>query len=162
MNPLWWYRDNLTGKRIWSIAKDIGQTYNHFNLKGKVILDVGADFGLSPTHFIDHGAKRVFAYSLERQRKWLKHPDVEWHKQKWDYTTHHADILKMDCEGCEYGKPIGWYFRNFDRMYIAIHYFQQLSKEFEEYRDYIQTHGGKLIFQTGNEWMFLVDEGVAK
>jgi hypothetical protein len=160
MNPLWWYRDNLTGKRMWVVMKAIGQTYNHFDLRGKTILDVGADFGLSPMHFIDHGAKSVIAYSLERQRNWLKHRDVEWHKQKWDYSTHQADIFKIDCEGCEYGMPIKWYFRNFDKMYIAIHYFPHSADEFKTYRDYIQTHDGKLILQADNEWMYLVDNGV--
>ena len=139
--------------------REIEQTYNHFDLRGKTILDVGADFGLSSMYFLDRGAKKVVAYSLERQRKWLKHQDVEWHRQKWDYSTHRADILKMDCEGCEYGRPVKWYFTNFSKMYLAIHYFERFAVKFEEYRGYIQLHGGKLIFQPGNEWMFLVDTG---
>ena len=158
MNPLWFYRDNITGKREWNIMKDISLTYHHLDVKAKVVLDVGGDFGLSPMHFIEHGARKVISYSLERQRSWLKHPNIEWHKEKWDYSTHSADVLKIDCEGCEYGKPLGWYLENFREMYFAIHDFPQFHDKFVEYQRDLQSCG-KLIFapQDSIEWMYVVE-----
>ena len=141
MNPLWFYRDNITGKREWNVMKEINLTYNHLDARDKVVLDVGGDFGLSPMHFIEHGARKVISYSLERQRSWLKHPDIEWHKEKWDYSTHEADVLKIDCEGCEYGKPLKWYLENFREMYFAIHDFPQFHDLFVQYKKVLDAYG---------------------
>ncbi|MEM3846848.1 MAG: hypothetical protein QXU98_14220, partial [Candidatus Parvarchaeota archaeon] len=45
----------------------------------------------------------------------------EWHRQKWDGDWHVCDVLKIDCEGCEYERPVEWYLNGFKEFYIAIH-----------------------------------------
>ncbi|MEM0160084.1 MAG: hypothetical protein QW393_04980 [Candidatus Micrarchaeaceae archaeon] len=110
-----------TARHVYQYMKEIYQVYSYIDVKGKTILDVGADFGLSPMHFINQGASRVIAFSLEKQKPWLAHPRIEWHRQKWDGDWHVCGVLKIDCEGCEYGRPVEWYLNGFKEFYIAIH-----------------------------------------
>ena len=59
----------VNGKWEYDILKECYEVYGKYNYYNKVILDIGADFGLSPKFFVDHGAKKVIAYSPMRQKR---------------------------------------------------------------------------------------------
>jgi len=154
MKPLWYYRDSLTGKREYNITMDMFATYGKYRYDGKVVLDIGADFGLSPAFFLHQGASKVIAYSPERQKKWLRDSRIEWHREYWNGQLHQADVLKIDCEGCEYSRPLDWYTKNFHSSLFAIHDFS-CNDLFEKYREALLDLGAIQIFSAGKEIMFV-------
>jgi len=140
----------LNGNEEFNIIIDIFKSYAKLDIyKGKTILDIGADFGLSPFFFIQMGAKRVIAYSPLRQRKWLKHPDIEWHRGYWQGEYIKADILKIDCEGCEYIHPVEWYMKNYNELLYAIHYDTIHSYEYYNYIKTLENDGAVLLLGYG-------------
>jgi hypothetical protein len=155
MKPLWYYRDSLTGKREFNIMMDILETYGKYRYDGKVVLDIGADFGLSPAFFLHKGASKVIAYSPERQKNWLRDSRIEWHREYWKGQFQEADILKIDCEGCEYSRPLDWYAKHFHSSLFAIHDFPQYHSLFEEYREGLLNLSAYQIFSAGKEIMFV-------
>ena len=107
--------------------------------------------GLSPKFFIEHGAKRVIAYSPMRQKRQFKDPRIQWNREYWRGEERVADFLKIDCEGCEYQKPVDFYIHYYDEALIAIH---DLGDErFREYFDVLSRQGA-LIYHTGKEYLF--------
>jgi len=155
MKPLWYYRDSLTGKREFNIMMDIFETYGKYRYDGKVVFDIGADFGLSPAFFLHQGASKVIAYSPERQKNWLKDLRIEWHREYWKGKFHEAEVIKIDCEGCEYQRPVDFYFW-YPEALIAIH---DLGDG--RFREYFQTLSKKcvLVYSVGNERLFYWKRG---
>ena len=150
LQPLWYYRDLLSGKMEYNIMLDIFNSYYKLDIyKGKTVLDIGADFGLSPKFFINKGATKVIAYSPMRQKEWLKHEKIEWHKRLWQGEYIKADILKIDCEGCEYQHIIEWYFEKYNEMLFGIHYNINHSYEYYHNIKYLKDKGAKIIFDCG-------------
>jgi len=143
----------INGKEEHNILRECYEIYGKYDYRGKVILDIGADFGLSPKFFIDHGAVRVIAYSPLRQKRQFKDPRIQWKREYWQgriSQQDYADFLKMDCEGCEYYEPVGFYFL-YPEALIAIH---DLGEgRFREYFD-VLSKKCVLIYQTGNEHVF--------
>ena len=97
--------------------------YNSIDYKDKSILDIGSDIGSSAIWFIQRGAKEVVGFSREKQ--YFKHPNYT-HKQ-YSFNeindivkTKKFDILKMDCEGCEWNFTIN-FINQFDNWVIALH-----------------------------------------
>jgi len=144
----------INGKEEYHILMDMFKTYGKYHYDGKVVLDIGADFGLSPAFFLHQGASKVIAYSPERQKNWLRDSRIEWHRKCWNGQFHQADILKIDCEGCEYSRPLDWYTKNFHSSLFAIHDFPQYHNLFEKYREALLNLGAIQIFSVGNEIMF--------
>jgi len=134
---------------------DMFATYGKYRYDGKVVLDIGVDFGLSPAFFLYQGASKVIAYSPERQKNWLKDPRIEWHREYWHGQLHQADVLKIDCEGCEYQRPVDFYFP-YPEALIAIH---DLGDK--RFREYFEALSKKcvLVYQIENEYMFYWKKG---
>lgn len=100
---------NLKSLCKWVDFRDYIWGYGRLNYKGKVVLDIGADIGSSALYFISKGARRVAIIENnpeynEIYRK-LKKEMPEMAKveliNREDVWKVDADILKMDCEGCE-------------------------------------------------------------
>jgi len=141
----------INGKWEYNILKECYEVYGKYNYMGKIILDIGADFGLSPKFFIDHGAKKVIAYSPMKQKRQFKDEKIEWNRKYWQGEEISADFLKIDCEGCEYQKPVSFYL-SYPEALIAIHDLK--NKEFHEYFDALWKRGANIVYHTGNEYMF--------
>ena len=132
---------------IISYLNEYLESYNYINVKGKTVLDIGADVGTSPFYFLTLGAEKVIAYATEQQA--IKDKRIEWHN-KWNGEYIKADVLKIDCEGCEcmITEDI---IEKYREWYIAIHTF---SSCFESMRDYLVKHG-KLVFTTPDKKEYL-------
>jgi len=141
----------INGKWEYNILKECYEVYGRYDYRDKIILDIGADFGLSPKFFIDHGAKKVIAYSPMRQKRQFMDPKIEWNRRYWKGEEINADFLKIDCEGCEYYKPIDFYL-SYPEALIAIHDLK--NKEFLKYSSTLWERGADLIYHVGNEYMF--------
>jgi len=143
----------INGKEEYNILKECYEIYGRYDYRGKVVLDIGADFGLSPKFFIDHGAKKVIAYSPLRQKRQFKDPRIIWIREYWQGEERSADFLKIDCEGCEYSRPLDWYTKNFHSSLFAIHDFS-CNDLFEKYREALLDFGASQIFAENREVMF--------
>jgi len=146
----------LNGQEEYNIMIDIFKSYYKLNVyKGKTILDIGADFGLSSKFFIDKGATKVIAYSPLRQKEWLINPKIEWHKELWKGDYINADIIKIDCESCEYQHIIEWYFEKYNEMFFTIHYNANHSYEFYHNVKYLEDKGAVKLLDYGlNEKLY--------
>jgi len=147
----------MNGKWEYNILKECYEVYGRYDYNDKIILDIGADFGLSPKFFIDHGAKKVIAYSPMRQKRQFMDPKIEWNRKYWKGEEISADFLKIDCEGCEYEKPINFYLNYYPEAIVAIH--DLGNEEFHEYFDTLWKRGANLIYHTGNEYVFYWNRG---
>jgi hypothetical protein len=141
----------VNGKEEYNILKECYEIYGRYDYRGKVVLDIGADFGLSPKFFIDHGAKKVIAYSPMRQKHQIRDEKIEWNREYWQGEERSADFLKIDCEGCEYQRPVDFYFLWYPEALIAIH---DLGDErFREYFEALSKKGA-LVYNNGDEYLF--------
>lgn len=124
------------------------QSYTYIDVAGKTILDIGADSGSSAYWFLIHGAKKVICYSGEAQI--LFDDRIEWHG-KWRGEYVPADILKIDCEGCECNLTLPLIFR-YREYYIAVHNFAGCYTFLKSFLEL----DGKLVFTTpdGVEMMY--------
>jgi len=96
-----------------SLMDDVSGSYWPLDVRGKTVVDIGADWGNSPLYWRWRGARKVIAYesdqnvrsrlellallhgSSEARGDWLEVHGA------WDGSYPDADVLKMDCEGCE-------------------------------------------------------------
>lgn len=119
----------MVNKKIESYIREYPLTYVNIDVNGKTVLDIGADVGTSAEWFIKQGAKRVICFSLEEQE--IFDERIEWHG-KWNGEYVKADVLKIDCEGCEclLTQEV---IEKYSEYYIAIHTFAQCFLKLKEY-----------------------------
>lgn len=115
-------------------------SYKYIDVKDKIVLDIGADIGTSAKWFIEQGASKVIAYSLDLQE--IFDDKIEWHFE-WNGEYVFAQVLKIDCEGCEC-MLTPELINRYPEWYIAIHTF---SKCYNEMKKYIKRIG-KLVYVT--------------
>ena len=124
--------------------KEYAYTYSFFDVKGLVILDIGADIGSSAIWFLQHGAKKVICFSLEPQVFFDER--IEWHGEwKGEYVP--ADLLKVDCEGCEC-LLTEELISKYKYYYIAIH---TGTPCFERLKAYLDKHATPIFKTTSSE-----------
>ena len=123
-------------------------SYSFIDVREKTIVDIGADAGSSAHWFLLHGAKKVICFSNEPQEYFDSR--VEW-RGAWNGEYVPADVLKIDCEGCECMLTISL-IRMYAEYYIAIHTFAGC---YAILRDYLEGDG-KLVFTTPDkvEWLY--------
>jgi hypothetical protein len=72
--------------------------------KKKVVLDIGASSGDTAVYFLKRGASVVYTYETDPKKikaiLALNDPRIIFLGQ-WSGQQPRADVLKMDCEGCE-------------------------------------------------------------
>lgn len=119
---------------ILSYINEYPQSYKFINIKDKIVLDIGGDVGTSAFYFLALGAKKVIVYSLQQQKVFDSR--IEWHNE-WNGLYIPADVLKIDCEGCECSLTKET-IEKYNEWYIAIHIW---SDCFENMKKYIETKG---------------------
>ena len=83
-------------------------SYGRIDYGGKTVLDIGARDGDTAAFFLSRGASSVIAFELDpvskakMQERFEAEPRVLM-MDAWDGMVVPADVLKMDCEGCERG-----------------------------------------------------------
>ncbi len=98
----------------------IGDNNKSFAVRGKTVVDIGSAIADTPMLFVLNGARHVYGYEpdpqlhrlagknlsanhLEGRITLLKKPV----KHLKDLERHGAEVLKIDCEGCEYNLIMG-------------------------------------------------------
>lgn len=89
------------------------EQYGLVDPKGKTIIDIGSAYSDTPIYFAVKGAAKIFGYELDKHRfdigksnvssNGLDDKIVLQNKGVSQLSeVEYADVLKMDCEGCEY------------------------------------------------------------
>ncbi|MEM0172898.1 MAG: hypothetical protein QXI16_00160 [Sulfolobaceae archaeon] len=137
-----------------NVKEEFSIYYNDIDYKGKTVLNIGSDVGLTPMLFLDNGANKVIGYSLDKQMYHNKNYDFRgclsnaFYKGKLDLDK--ADVLVIDCEGCEYSLPINELVK-YKEWIICLH---SDSFDFTEYQKVIEKLG-KLKAINGLEWIYV-------
>lgn len=134
-------------KLIESYIKEYPQSYVYIDVKGKTVLDIGADVGTSALWFIGHGAEKVICYSLDKQE--VFNDKIVWCGE-WHGEYIPADVLKIDCEGCEC-MLTPELINKYQEWYIAVHTFSSCYNPLREYLE----QNGKLVFITPDKKEYL-------
>jgi|GEM_PF-1682047 hypothetical protein len=89
------------------------EEYGFVDPRGKSIIDIGSAYSDTPIYFAVNGARSVVGYEPDRQRYRLGLKNVKGNRLSSKIRLKNlsvsslsnigsADLLKMDCEGCEY------------------------------------------------------------
>jgi hypothetical protein len=138
--------------------------YSKVNFKDKIIVAIGADCGSIALYAILHGAKHVIGYEKEERLRKLFAEKVckefnicssvdmrgEWKGNEYPP----ADVLLMDCEGCEDALDVSQ-LKKYKQWCIAIH--DWAKKRVELFRalsgstvTYISDDGRELVLCGGD------------
>lgn len=134
----------------WVDFYDYIWSYGSMDWKGKSVLDIGADIGSSAYFFLSKGASEVYLAESDpqyrKQYQVLKKTipllqrsmllPLDWKQQK-------ADVLKMDCEGCELALLGEELLENYSEWIIGLHKPQLDSYQFEQKKKLLERHGGR-------------------
>lgn len=158
----------------WVDFRDYIWSYGSFNFYGKTIVDVGADIGSSAIYFLSKSAKKV--YLLENNQEYIntyyrlkessQHPLLSHTTQitAGQLNNIHADILKMDCEGCEQHLLTEPLLKRFPEWVIGLHKPQLNSYQFELKERMLRKAGGRYMgsinadSKEGSEYIWIKKE----
>lgn len=147
----------------WIDFYDYIWSYGKLDFRGKTIIDIGADIGSTALYFLRKGAS--FVYLLENDKAYNKiyeklkasdgYPQLRNTAllQPHELTTR-ADILKMDCEGCEQQLLTDELLKKFGQFAVALHRPQLDSYQFGQKKKLLEKHGGR-YFGNINKQEFL-------
>jgi hypothetical protein len=118
--------------------------YGSLNVEGKTVLDIGDDIGTSPIYFLKRGASVVYGYGLMNQHYYspsYKHHKVCIDSKSIEFITlesriYGCNVLKADCEGCEWDIPIE-FIKSMKDWIIAVHN----PVRNQELLDFLKTEG---------------------
>lgn len=142
-------------------VEEYQHTYRYLNIGGNTIVDIGADYGSSVNYFLSNGATMVYAFEsdplLHAQLvvNFGTNPLVQTFSG-WSGQLIPANILKVDCEGCEqFLTPpfIDYYFQ----FAIALHPVLLDQFKYNELKNYVLARGARMVFMTpdGQEEMYV-------
>lgn len=133
-----------------------------FDFTDKSVLDIGSDIGSTAIFFLMNGAKFIYLYDINKNYKAtynrLKnqayHNEIFCHSSwldKNELLSPNADILKMDCEGCELLLLSDSFLEKYEEFAIALHRPPLDSYQFEKFRRLLEHHDGKYYGSVNNE-----------
>jgi hypothetical protein len=109
--------------------QEYSKTYAPLKVENKTVVDIGAGAqvlgGSSVDWFLEHGALYVWAFEADPDYLALLHESFDYNPRvaihgKWTGRPIVADILKVDCEGCESMLDLE-YIRSFGQFAIGVH-----------------------------------------
>jgi len=112
----------------------VKKEYGILDVKDRIVIDIGSSIGDSPIYFAMRGAKKVYGYeiNLGRLEESIRNIVINGFSDRIEvYPKHYdgkvGDVLKMDCEGCEY---------NFD--WVRFGSFKEIILEYHNGNDKIR------------------------
>lgn len=107
-------------------------TYSRLNVKGKNVIDIGASVADSPIYFALNGAEHVYGYEPDKERYKMALRNIELNNmgkkitlfnKPYDGTQDGNAVIKIDCEGCEYGlfERLGDKLGRFEEVIMEYH-----------------------------------------
>lgn len=134
--------------------------YGLIDYQDKRVIDIGAEVGTTANYFLSKGAREVFAYEVnpilkaELERNFSGDPRVHvmerWRGEELPF----ADILKIDCEMCEYMLSESQ-LQKFEQWAVAVHRPRKNMPQVLEFQKMLLLNGGTLIAPMGFEVLYL-------
>lgn len=123
------------------------RTFDALHPQNRIVVDVGAGLPDSVAYWLKRGAAFVFAYESGRKgqvylaRTYSQDPRVSLHGAWNGEALPAADVLKLDCEGCERAlSPVA--LARYSEWSVALH-----QSTFDK-REMLRSMGGRLAFVT--------------
>ena len=146
-----YYEDTGTKNKAQLLLQQnfIGDNNKSFDVKGKKVIDVGSAIADTPILFALNGAEHVYGYEPQKQLHRLAEKNVKANHLEGKITLinrplnsidelngYNAEILKIDCEGCEYNlilkapkESLGRY----SEVFLEYHYgYKDLVRKLKE------------------------------
>jgi len=111
----------------------VKEVYGSLEVRGKVVVDIGASVGDTATYFAVKGAKHIYGFEVNPER-WkvgkenlkkngIKNATLYLSGFKQSLVKQKANILKVDCEGCEYSlfRELGSSLKKFEQIIVEYH-----------------------------------------
>lgn len=139
--------------------EDFESLYGFFSYAGKTVIDIGAEYGTTAAYFLRKGAARVYAYEINPILKQELQNNFSGNKQvvimdRWNgERLPDADILKMDCEGCEYLLTESQ-LQRFKKWIIGVHRPRRNMPKVLAMEEMLRRNGGRMIANMGFEVVY--------
>ena len=134
------------------IAKSYDSVQNVW--RGGRVADIGGDVGYTPLYFLMTGAASVVSYTLEEPE--IRLAQIEWHKERYSGQPCAADVLKMDCEGCEYDFNLTEVIQRYKYGMVAIHLIgQSAQQKFSAMREWFNVNDWRLLYVTPDKLEYM-------
>ncbi len=146
----------------WVDFYDYLWSYSMFDFTNKSVLDIGSDIGSSAIFFLMNNANFVYLYDINknykatynRLKKQAYRNEIfrnsDWLNKNKLLSTD-ADILKMDCEGCELQLLSDSLLRKYKEFSIALHKPPLDNYQFEKFKKLLEHHKGRYHGSVNNE-----------
>ncbi|MGC8588904.1 MAG: hypothetical protein ACP5LI_07775 [Hydrogenobaculum sp.] len=143
----------------WADFYDYIWSYGKIFWYDKVVLDIGADIGSSALFFLLNGASKVYLVEKEEEYRQTyrklkeKYPLLQKTEliEPKDINKVQFDVLKMDCEGCEFYMLNEDLLTNSNEFVIGLHKPQLDEYQFEQKKRLIEKYGGRYYGSVNNE-----------
>ena len=106
----------------------VDEAYRQLAVKGLSVIDIGASIADTPIYFASQGALQVCGYEPDRERYEEGKRNIERNGMHGRITLHNApydgkvgDVLKIDCEGCEYALIPTLARKGFKQIIMEVH-----------------------------------------
>jgi hypothetical protein len=134
--------------------------YGMLDFKDKIVIDIGADYGITPRYFLSKGASRVICYEANpvlHRRLLLEMGNdnrIEINGSWNGVYLPHGDILKMDCEMCEYMIKEEQ-LQAFPQWAIGVHRPRRQMPKVIALQEMLIRNGGRIVADMGYEVLYV-------